>query len=74
MHQILVCIEGNGVSGICPSGYIPQVFPGYILTYDPSFFDASKAAQFFSLSFCAVVGLYLLSKNIGTILQFIKNL
>lgn len=74
MYQFLVCVEKYGVSGICPAGYIPQVVPGYILTYDPSFFDAVKAAQFFSFSFCAVVGLYLLSKNIGTILRFVKNL
>lgn len=58
MAQILTCIEGVGDNGICPAGMIPELVEGYIFTADPTAFDPSIAAQYFSFSFGTVLGLF----------------
>lgn len=73
MAQILTCIEGAGDNGICPVGYTLELVEGYIFTSDPTAFDASIAAQYFTFSFGTVLTLFLLAKGAGAVLEVFKQ-
>lgn len=69
MARILTCIEGVGDSGICPAGMIPELVDGYIFAADPTAFDPSIAAQYFAFSFGTVLGLFVLARGAGFVLD-----
>lgn len=73
MAQILTCIEGVGDNGICPAGMIPELVEGYIFTADPTAFDPSIAAQYFSFSFGTVLGFFVLARGAGFVLDMFRK-
>lgn len=73
MAQILTCIEGVGDNGICPAGMIPELVEGYIFTADPTAFDPSIAAQYFSFSFGTVLSLFVLARGAGFVLDMFRK-
>lgn len=73
MAQILTCIEGVGNSGMCPAGMIPELVEGYIFAADPTAFDPSIAAQYFAFSFGTVLGLFVLSRSAGFVLDMFRK-
>lgn len=78
---VVVCAAASVQQSPCPSGMAPAVVQAYLL--DPSQaasveaqnqpFDYSVAAQIWGMAFTFVVGLYLVSKSVGVILNRIKS-
>lgn len=80
---VIVCApSADGASqSPCPAGQAISVVSGYLLdpsaqtAYEASFasFDYTVAASIWSLAFTFVVGLYLVSKSVGTVLATIRR-
>lgn len=81
---VLTCsLSANGktTQSPCPSGYLITVTQAYLL--DPSQmasyealsapFDYGYASGVWGMGFSTVVGLYLVARSAGTILDFIKR-
>lgn len=81
-QTIVVCMPSAFAQAPCPAGMAVATVQGYVI--DPSQaasieaqnapFDYALAAGFWSLGFTFVVGLYLVSKSAGTILNAIRNM
>lgn len=81
-QTIVVCVPSAFAQAPCPAGQAVTTIQAYII--DPSQaasveaqnapFDYALAAGFWSIGFTFVVGLYLVSKSAGAILNAIRNL
>ena len=81
VQTILVCAPSWTTQAPCPSGQAVAVVQAYVV--DPSQaatfeaatapFDYTYAAGLWSLAFTMVVGLFLVSRSAGTILNFIRG-
>lgn len=86
VQNVVVCVAATSADSaqqsVCPPNgsqyFQPQTMQAYVL--DPSAqtqldapFDYTLAAGFWSLAFCTVVGLYLVSHSVGTVLGFIRR-
>lgn len=73
MQRVLTCVEGlaDGL-GICPVGQGLKIVEGYILTSDPTAFDASTAAEFFAAGFGPVLFCYLVAAGAGAMIRLFK--
>lgn len=81
VQTIVVCAPSAFAQAPCPAGMAVTTMQGYII--DPSQasnieaqnapFDYAAAAGIWSLGFTFVVGLYLVSKSAGIILNRIKG-
>ena len=80
VQTIVVCASSAFAQAPCPAGMAVTTIQGYII--DPSqasnieaqnaSFDYAYAAQVWAMAFTFVVGLYLVSKSAGVILNRIK--
>lgn len=81
VQTVVVCAPSAFGQAPCPSGMAVTTMQGYIIdpTQAPNIeaqnapFDYVKAAGIWSLGFTFVVGLYLVSKSAGIILNRIKG-
>lgn len=73
MQRVLTCVEGlaDGLR-ICPVGQGLKIVEGYILTSDPTTFDASTAAEFFAAGFGPVLCCYLIAAGAGAMIRLFK--
>lgn len=81
VQTIVVCAPSAFAQAPCPSGTAVSTIQGYII--DPAQasnieaqnepFDYALAAQIWGMAFTFVVGLYLVSKSAGIILNRIKS-
>lgn len=81
VQTVVVCVPSAFSQSPCPSGQAIATVQAYLL--DPSQqaaieaatapFDYGYAAGVWSLGFTTVVGLYLVARSAGTILDFIKR-
>ena len=81
VQTILVCVPSAFSQAPCPAGTALTTMQGYII--DSSLaasieaqnapFDYSQAAGIWLFAFSFVVGLYLVSKSAGVILEFIRR-
>ena len=81
VQTIVICAPSAFAQAPCPAGMAVTTVQGYLI--DPSQasnieaqngpFDYALAAQFWGMAFTFVVGLYLVSKSAGVILNRIKG-
>lgn len=81
VQTILVCAPSWTTQAPCPSGQAVTAVQAYVI--DPSQaanfeaatapFDYTYAAGLWSVAFTMVVGLFLISRSAGTILNFIRG-
>ena len=81
LQTIVVCVEATHRQAPCPSGMALTTIQGYVI--DPTQatnidaqnapFDYSYASGIWALGFAFVVGLYLVSKASGVILNRIRR-
>ncbi len=82
VQTVVVCVPSTVAQAPCPAGMAISTIQGYVI--DPSQaasidaqnapFDYSVAAGVWGFVFTFVVGIYLVSKSAGTILNAIRNL
>jgi len=81
IQTILVCVPSTFAQAPCPAGQAVTAMQAYVLDasqqahYEASVapFDYVYAAGLWSIAFSMVVGLFLLSRSAGTILNFIRG-
>lgn len=81
VQTIVVCVPSAFQQSPCPSGHAIGTIQGYVLdpsqqaAYEASIapFDYAFAASIWAFSFSFVLGLFLLSKSIGTVLDRIRR-
>lgn len=81
IQTILVCVPSAFAQAPCPAGQAVTTMQAYVLdasqqaNYEASVapFDYMYAASLWALAFTFVVGLYLVTKSAGTILNFIRG-
>lgn len=81
VQTLLVCVPSWTTQAPCPSGHAVAAVQGYVINADQGAsyeaatapFDYAYAAGLWSLSFSFVVGLYVVSRSAGTILNFIRG-
>ena len=81
IQTVLICAPSQTTQSPCPTGSAVVVTQAYLI--DPAQatafeaalqpFDYSVAASAFGLAFSSVVGLYLVARSAGTILNFIRR-
>ncbi len=81
-QTILICAASDVAQAPCPAGMALTTVQGYVL--DPNQagnieaqnaeFDYAYAAGIWSMAFTFVVGLYLVAKSAGTVMNAIRNL
>ena len=79
---LVVCLPAEVGQGPCPAGTAPAAVQGYVIAPAQAAnieaqnqpFDYGVASAIWGFAFTFVVGLYLVSKSAGTILNAIRNL
>lgn len=81
VQTILVCVPSSFAQAPCPAGQAVTTIPAYVLdasqqaSYEASMapFDYVFAAGIWAFAFSFVLGLFLVSKSMGTILAMIRR-
>lgn len=81
MHSVLVCVPSQATQSPCPSGMAIQAVDAYLINQDSAAsidaqnasFDYAAASAIWGFVFTFVVGLFLVSKSAGTVLQRIRG-
>ena len=81
IQTLVVCVPGTHTQSPCPTGMVLSTMQAYVLDSSQQStweavtgpFDYSYAAGLWSLAFTMVVGLFLVSRSAGTILEFIRR-
>lgn len=80
-QTVLVCVPGEGVQGVCPSGYSQSVTQAYLVApTEAGYLDAMAqpfepgvAGAYFGFAFASTVFVYLLSLGCGALIQMVKD-
>lgn len=82
VQTLVVCVSGSaGAQGPCPDGQVQSVTQAYVIAPSQAALldaatepiDYTLAGALWSFSFSVVVGLWLVSRNAGVILNFIRH-
>lgn len=80
-QTIIVCVPSAFPQAPCPSGMAISTVQGYVIDFSQAAnieaqfapFDYTAATAIFGLGFTSVVGLFLVARSAGTILNFIRG-
>lgn len=82
VQKVIICQSSTGSTGsICGNDFSPVVQEAYVLSTDSQTqiemisqpWDIQQSSELFSIVFVATVSFFLITRFIGTILEFIKT-